>query len=63
MSWSLIIEILTGSEINEDLHGGVEISLGTPIGSLNKMIQNESDCLASQEQKDPYFGPWQNIWA
>ncbi len=28
------IEILTGSEINEDLHDGVEISLGTLDGGL-----------------------------
>ena len=29
------IEISTGSEINEDLCDGVEISLGTPGGDLN----------------------------
>ncbi len=28
------IEISTGSEINEDLHDGVGISLGTPVGGL-----------------------------
>ncbi len=28
-------EISTGSEINEDLHDGVGISLGTPGGGLN----------------------------
>ena len=27
--------ISTGSEINEDLHDGVEISLGIPVGGLN----------------------------
>ncbi len=29
------IEISTGSEINEDLHDGVEISLGIPVDGLN----------------------------
>ncbi len=29
-------EMSTGSEINEDLHDGVEISLGTPVVALNK---------------------------
>ncbi len=29
------IEISTGPEINEDLHDGVGISLGTPVGGLN----------------------------
>ncbi len=32
------IEISTGSEINEDLHDGVEISLGTPVGGLNSLL-------------------------
>ncbi len=32
--WNLI-EIPTGSEINEDLHDCVGISLGTPVGGLN----------------------------
>ncbi len=31
---SFSIEISTGSEINADLHDGVEISLGTPVGGL-----------------------------
>ena len=29
------MEILTGSEITEDLHDGVGISLGPPVGGLN----------------------------
>ena len=29
------IEISTVSEINEDLHDAVGISLGTPVGGLN----------------------------
>ncbi len=29
------IEILTGSEINSDLHDGARISLGTPVGGLS----------------------------
>ena len=33
--YTLSIDISTGSEINEDLHEGVGISLGTPVGGLN----------------------------
>ena len=33
------IEISTGSEINEDLHDGVGISLGTPGGGLKSFFQ------------------------
>ena len=29
-----ITEISTGSEINEDLHDGTDISFGTPVGGL-----------------------------
>ena len=51
-SWNLIIKlklmqlptlytfdigISTGSEIDEDFHDGVEISLGTPVGGLNSV--------------------------
>ncbi len=32
--YSFRIEITTGSEINEDFHDGVEISLGTHGGGL-----------------------------
>ncbi len=32
--WNLS-EIPTGSEINEELHDGVGISLGTSVGGLN----------------------------
>ncbi len=32
------IEISTGSEINEDLHDGVEISLETPSGGLKMVL-------------------------
>ena len=37
--WNLIIsiEISTGSEINEDFHVGVGISLRTPVGGLNPL--------------------------
>ncbi len=35
-----MIEVSTGSEINEDLHDGVEISLGTPVGGLKVIIYN-----------------------
>ncbi len=38
------IEISTGSEIKEDLHDGVEISLGTPIDDLN-LIPHEQKYL------------------
>ena len=34
---ALSIEISTGSEINEDLHDSVGISLGTPVGGLKAM--------------------------
>ncbi len=48
-SWNLIIKLKviyytfgiglsTGSEINEDFHDSVEISLGTPVGGLNALI-------------------------
>ncbi len=37
-NYTFSIEISTGSEINEDLHDGVEISLGTPIGGLKEFI-------------------------
>ena len=32
------IKISTGSEINEDLHDGVDISLETPVGGLKSDI-------------------------
>ncbi len=32
------IEILTGSEINEDLYDGVGISLGTRVGGLKSEV-------------------------
>ena len=32
--YTFSIEMLTGSEINEDFHDGVGISLGTPVGGL-----------------------------
>ena len=34
--YTFSIEISTGSDINQDLHDGVEISLGTPVGGLKK---------------------------
>ncbi len=34
--YTFSIEISTGSEINEDLHDGVGISLGTPGGGLKE---------------------------
>ncbi len=36
--YTFSIEISTGSEVNEDLHGGVEISLGTPGGGLKDAL-------------------------
>ncbi len=36
--YTFSIEISTGSEINENLHDGVAISLGTPIGALNILV-------------------------
>ncbi len=37
--YTLSIEMSTGSEINDDLHDGVEISLGTPVGGLKLMAK------------------------
>ena len=34
-NYTFSIELSTGSKINEDLHDGVGISLGTPVGDLN----------------------------
>ncbi len=55
VTYTFSIEISAGSEINEDLHDGVGISLGTPVGGLK--VFEWCPITGSKTLSDTYCSP------